>query len=190
MGRPKEWLPIGDEVLLQRVVRRVATRASLVVVASAEGQDLPALPPEVERVVDPEPDRGPLQGLAVGMEALAGRVRWAFACSSDAPLLRPPWIDRLAEFIAEDVDLILPRIEGRDQPLAALYRPEIAASAAAELLAAGRSRLGLIRDRLRARTVGEDPLREVDPDLSTLRNLNTLADYQEVIRGLDAPRSP
>jgi molybdopterin-guanine dinucleotide biosynthesis protein A len=189
MGRPKEWLPIGDEVLLQRVVRHVSTRASLVVLAAAEGQELPVLPAEVERVVDPEPDRGPLQGMAIGMRALAGRVHWAFACASDAPLLQPRWIDRLYDFTSDDVDLILPHVEGRAQPLAALYRPELTAQVAAELLASGLSALHVIRTRLRTRRIGAEDLREVDPDLMTLRNLNVPSDYQDLIRSLDRPES-
>lgn len=181
MGQPKAWLPIGDEVFLQRVVRQVSTRASLVIVAAAQGQDLPALPSEVERVFDLEPDRGPLQGLALGMQALVGRVHWGFACATDTPLLRPEWIDRLLDFTSEDVDLILPHLEERDQPLAALYRPKVAAAAATDLLASGQNKLGLIRNRLRTRTIGAEILAAVDPDFWTLRNMNSLSDYNDLL---------
>lgn len=190
MGRPKEWLPIGDEVLLQRMVRLVATRASFVIVAAAEGQDLPALPSQVERVFDREPDRGPLQGIAGGMQRLAGRVQWAFACATDTPLLRPQWIDRLLDATSDDVDLILPHLEGRDQPLAALYRPEVAAVAATQLLASGQTRLSLIRTSLRTRTIHAEILSEVDPDFMTLRNVNTLADYEALMKFFIDPNSP
>ena len=38
MGTPKCWLPFGDEVLLQRVVRVVGGVLSPVVVVAAKGQ--------------------------------------------------------------------------------------------------------------------------------------------------------
>ena len=37
MGRPKAWLPFGDEVLLQRVVRRIAEAAWPIAVVAAPG---------------------------------------------------------------------------------------------------------------------------------------------------------
>src|SRR5205807_272847 len=89
MGRPKAWLPFGGEALLQRVVRRLGEAVSPVVVVAAPGQELPSLPSEVAIVRDPEEGRGPLQGLAAGLAALAGRADAAYATSCDAPFLRP-----------------------------------------------------------------------------------------------------
>src|SRR5690554_1051937 len=109
MGRPKEWLSIGGEALLQRVVRLVSTRADLIIVSAAEGQSLPDLPRSVEVVRDPAPDLGPLQGLSTGLDALDSRADWAFATAADAPLLRPKWIDRLLGFTG-GVDLVLPLV--------------------------------------------------------------------------------
>ena len=71
MGRPKAWLPFGDELMLPRVVRILGAVVSPVVVVAAPDQDVPPLPPEIEIVRDPEEGRGPLQGLAAGLEAVA-----------------------------------------------------------------------------------------------------------------------
>src|SRR5262245_18679637 len=89
MGQPKAWLPFAGEPLLARVVRLVGEAASPVVVVAAAGQELPPLLADVEIVRDPEPDRGPLQGLAAGLAALRGRAAAAFVTSCDAPFLRP-----------------------------------------------------------------------------------------------------
>ena len=69
MGRSKAWLPFGPEVLLQRVVRRLGGAGPVFVVAGP-GQGLPELPGDVVIVRDPVADRGPLQGLTAGLEAL------------------------------------------------------------------------------------------------------------------------
>lgn len=191
MGRPKEFLPFGSETLLARVIRIVASRSTVVVVSAAVGQRLPPIPDgiAVEVVRDPEPDRGPLQGLAVGLATLSGRVDWAFACASDAPMIEPAWIDRLLDCEDAELDLILPRIAGRDQPLAAIYRTGPAALEADRLLASGQSRLSLLADRLRTRRLSEASFLEVDPEFRTLRNLNTPGEYQSLIEDME-PSDP
>src|SRR5919198_2907358 len=103
MGRPKAWLPFGGEVLLARVVRLLSEAVESVVVVAAPGQDVPALPPGVEVVRDPldAQGRGPLQGLAVGLEALRGRADAAYLSSCDAPFLRPAFVRRLIDLLGE-----------------------------------------------------------------------------------------
>jgi molybdopterin-guanine dinucleotide biosynthesis protein A len=71
MGRSKAWLPLGDETLLQRVVRLVREAAWPVVVVAAKGQSLPTLPADVRMVRDERDEAGPLEGLRVGLAALA-----------------------------------------------------------------------------------------------------------------------
>ena len=95
MGRPKAWLPFGDEALLTRVVRLLSEAMEPVVVVAAAGQELPPLPPAVAVVRDEEPGRGPLQGLATGLKALPGQVEAAYLSSCDVPLLRPAFVRRL-----------------------------------------------------------------------------------------------
>ena len=47
MGRPKATLPFGPELMLQRVVRLLATIVHPIVVVAAPGQQLPPLPPQI-----------------------------------------------------------------------------------------------------------------------------------------------
>ena len=67
MGRPKAWLPFGDEVLLQRVVRILQTVFDPIVVVAAPDQELPVLPDSVVVARDDREYLGPLNGLAVGL---------------------------------------------------------------------------------------------------------------------------
>ena len=76
MGYSKAMLPFGPERMLQRVVRlvgEVVPRENIVVVA-AEGQELPPLPEEITVTHDRQAHRGPLEGLACGLAALAEKV--------------------------------------------------------------------------------------------------------------------
>lgn len=188
MGRPKAWLPFGDEMLLQRVVRlvRAGVGAGPIVVVAAPDQELPELPGDVLVARDPVEGRGPLQGLAVGLAALPDEAELVYATATDAPFLRPGWIARLAERIGP-ADLAMPFVGGHRNPLAALYRRAAVLPAARDLLDADRLRPAFLLERVRVVVLHEDDLRDVDPELATIRNLNTPEDYAAALRdaGLD-----
>ncbi len=180
MGRPKEWLSIGNERMLQRVVRLVATAAEPVAVVAGPGQSLPELSPSVTICYDAAKGRGPLVGLATGLAALPVSVAFVFAIGADSPLLKPAWLTRLMELIGEN-DLAIPHVDGFHHPLAAVYRRATVLPAIERLKAKGRSALVDIVEAVRTRLVTEDELRDVDPELTTLRNLNTPEDYQAAL---------
>jgi molybdopterin-guanine dinucleotide biosynthesis protein A len=188
MGRPKALLPFGDEVLLQRVVRTLAAVAAPIVVVAAPDQTLPDLPEGVRVAHDPILGRGPLQGLATGLAALPDDTELVYATATDVPFLRPEWITRLVDRIG-DADLAMPDVGGYIQPLAALYRRTTVLPAVRELLAADRLRPVYLREAVRAVTPGEADFRDIDPELDTLGNLNTPADYAAALRraGLAPP---
>lgn len=180
MGRPKAWLPFGPEVLLQRVVRLLGEVAGPIVVVAAPGQDLPELPDSITIVRDPVSDRGPLQGLAAGLASLPDEVDLAYATATDVPFLRPAWVTRLIDLIG-DRDLAIPEIGGYLHPLAALYRKATVLPTVERLLADDRLRPVFLLETLRALRVDAPTMETVDPDLATLRNLNTPEDYQNAL---------
>src|SRR3954464_10860020 len=83
MGKPKAWLPFGDELMLPRVVRILREVVEEVVVVAAPGQEVPPLPGEVQIVRDEVEGRGPLGGLAAGLAALEGKADAAYLSSCD-----------------------------------------------------------------------------------------------------------
>jgi molybdopterin-guanine dinucleotide biosynthesis protein A len=179
MGRPKAWLPFGGETMLARVVRLLGEVVAPIVVVAAPGQDVPELPPEVEVVRDAERGRGPLQGLAAGLEALRGRADAAYLSACDVPLLQPAFVRRMVESLGGH-DIAVPEVGGFRHPLAAVYRVEVAAIAA-RLLAEGRLRPAFLFDQARTRIVRPEELADVDPDFRSLRNLNTPAEYEAAL---------
>lgn len=185
MGQDKATLPFGPECMLQRVLRLVSTVVPLehVVVVAAVGQALPELPSAVSIVRDHEPARGPLLGLIAGLRGLPPTVQAAYATSCDVPLLQPAFVRQmfaLLETANPPALIAVPRDHEFHHPLAAVYRPAVLA-AAEQLLAQGRPRLRFLFDVVATREVPVDDLRSVDPELLTLRNLNTPADYQAAL---------
>lgn len=190
MGTSKAWLLFDGEPMLARVVRRLAEaiEGGPIVVVRAEGQELPPLPFPVTVVSDPFPQQGPLRGIATGLEALPEETDLAYVSATDVPFLRPEWARRLLG-LANGFDVVWPFVEGRHHPLAAVYRRATALPAALGLLEQGRMRPLFLGETLRAREVPEEDLRRVDPELSTLQNLNAPEDLQAAIERLNAPRS-
>jgi molybdenum cofactor guanylyltransferase len=180
MGQSKAWLPFGDELMLQRVVRLVGAAARPIVVVAAPGQELPALPADVAVVRDPVAGRGPLQGLAAGLGAVPDSIDLVYATATDVPFLEPRWIGRLVE-LSDGYDLVIPFVGGYHHPLAAVYRRKSVLSVIERLLDEDRLRLLFLVEAVRARVIDESEMRSVDPDLRTLKNLNHPEDYHKAL---------
>jgi molybdopterin-guanine dinucleotide biosynthesis protein A len=164
--------------MLQRVVRLAGVVAQPIVVVAAPDQELPDIPGDVAIVRDPIAGRGPLQGLAAGLTALADSADLAFATATDVPFLEPRWITRLVELI-EGYDLAIPFIDGYYHPLAAIYRTRAVLPVIDGFLREDRLRPVFLVEAVKTRIVNEAELRTVDPDLRTLRNLNFPEDYEK-----------
>jgi len=182
MGRPKAWLPFGAEVMLPRVVRLLGEAVDLVVVVAAPGQDVPPLPDSIAIVRDDREGRGPLQGLAAGLNALRGQVDAIYLSSCDAPFLRPAFVRRLIDLMG-DAMICVPRVGGYYHPLAAVYRLKVA-DAVARLLAEDRLRSSFLFSAVPTRIVEAAELTDVDPKFESLRNLNTPEEYEAALRDL------
>jgi molybdopterin-guanine dinucleotide biosynthesis protein A len=180
MGRPKAWLPFGDELMLQRVVRVLREVVEPVVVVAAPGQDVPPLPAGVEIVRDEVEGRGPLQGLAAGLVAL--KTDAAYLSSCDVPFLLPAFVRKMVELLGES-SVAVPKGDGFHHPLAAVYRTSVL-PVVRDLLAADRLRPVFLFDSVPTRIVEPHELADVDPTFQSLRNLNTPEDYETALREL------
>jgi molybdopterin-guanine dinucleotide biosynthesis protein A len=182
MGRAKAWLPVGSETMLNRVVRVLRCVVDPVVVAGAPDQDLPPLAPEVPVVRDAAIGRGPLEGLAAGLRALPAGIEAAYVSACDVPLLREEFVRYVVECLG-DFDVAVPHTDDHYHPLAAVYRTGVIGEVE-RLLRADRLRPFFLFEAVATRTLTADELRRVDPELDSLRNLNTPEDYEAVLREL------
>ena len=178
MGTSKALLPFGSETMLQRVVRLLGGVVSPIVVVAAVEQPLPELPPDVIVTRDERDARGPLEGLRTGLKALPPDVDAAYVTSCDVPLLEPAFVCEMLEF-AEGFDVAVVCIDGFDHPLSAVYRRSVLPHVEG-LLAKDRLRPAFLFDALRTRRIGADQITS-DPQLRTLRNLNTREEYERAL---------
>jgi molybdenum cofactor guanylyltransferase len=186
MGVPKATLPFGAETMLQRVVRLLGTVISPVIVVAARDQLLPALPDEVRVARDEREARGPLEGIRAGLRALPESIDAAYITSCDVPMLVPAFVERMIELMG-DHDIAVMEVDGFPHPLSAVYRrstlPHIES-----LLASDRLRPVFLFEAVRTRRVKPEEMIVVDPELRTLRNLNTQEDYRGALAdaGIDS----
>jgi molybdopterin-guanine dinucleotide biosynthesis protein A len=187
MGAPKATLEWHGSTLLRRTVGILAraTGGGPVVVVRANGQDVPGLPRGTLVTDDPREGKGPVQGIAAGLAALRGRAEIAFIASTDMPFLHPAFVRRLLRALeeSETTDVALPLARGYKQPLAAAYRVSLAETAES-LVQAGRLRPAFLFDECTVEQLDDEALRQdpaiavLDPDLDSVVNVNTPADYQ------------
>ena len=179
MGTDKATLPFGPETMLQRVIRILGTTVSPLVAVAAHDQILPALPPSIVVTRDEREARGPLEGLRAGLKALPLSVDAAYVTSCDVPLLVPGFVAHMIALLGEH-DIAVMEIDGFPHPLSAVYRRDVLPQVEA-LLARDRLRPVFLFEAVRTRRVSPQEMRGVDPDLRTLRNLNTREDYEAAL---------
>jgi molybdopterin-guanine dinucleotide biosynthesis protein A len=171
--------------MLRRTVGIVARATNgPVVVVRATGQDLPELPEGTVVADDPRDGLGPVQGIAAGLAALSGRAEVAFVSSTDMPFLHPAFIQRVLAVAVRGTgtDVVLPVARGYRQPLAAAYRVSLAETVE-RLVIQDRLRPGFLFGECRVETLDDAALKQdpvlaaLDPDLDSVLNVNTPADY-------------
>ncbi|MEO8499189.1 MAG: molybdenum cofactor guanylyltransferase, partial [Planctomycetota bacterium] len=173
MGLPKATLPFGPELMLQRVVRLLSEIVEPIVVVAAVDQQLPDLPPRTIVTRDEREGHGPLEGLRVGIAAIAGYVDAAYATSCDVPLLSQAFVRHMIAELGQHDAAVL--VDGKFyHPLAAVYRTHIAVTIA-RLLDQEQRRTSELFESVSTNRVPIQVLRGIDPDLLTLMNVNTPA---------------
>jgi molybdopterin-guanine dinucleotide biosynthesis protein A len=180
MGQAKAWLPFAGELMLPRVVRLLSQVVKPIVVVAAPDQDVPPLPADVALVRDEEKGRGPLEGLAAGLNHLSGKADAAYVSSCDVPFLMPAFVRRLIDLLGNHA-ICVPKVGDRFHSLAAVYRIDVL-PAARDLLAQNRLRPVFLFEKVPTRVVSEAELADVDPTLQSLRNLNTPEEYEAALQ--------
>ncbi len=127
MGGNKLFLAAGERLVLEHVLGRLSPWFEEVILAVG-AEDLEPIrevlgplvsSSKVRIVVDEEPGRGPLEGLAVGLEAMT--TEWAFVLGCDMPRVQEAVVRMLWRGREKDSDVVCARLDGFLEPLHAFY---------------------------------------------------------------------
>ena len=200
MGFDKFRLPMGDKTFLECVARKLATVIDGPIIAAASQRTFD----EVTRigesigldrfqiVVDQRVDSGPLEGIRGGLDAAGKTSRWAFVTSCDVPLICPEVLhvlqNSLQELESPDIEAAMPASEDRIYGMTAIYRCSVVSKVAA-MVNRKQLRVSDLMTELNAKRISVEKIREVDPDLNSIKNLNSPEQYLEFLRrrGFDCP---
>jgi FdhD protein len=181
MGVDKTLLPVDGELLVTRVVEVVAEVCDHVVVVTNRPEALAdaTLPEGVRVLQDEVAYQGPLGGLVTALSA--AQDDWVLAVAADMPWLRPEVV-RLLWDARGDAQAVMPVGDKGPEPLLALYHRDCL-PVAKSVLDSGRRRLVAMLSSVRVVEVPLEALREADPDLVSLVNVNTPEDLSDVRDG-------
>jgi len=178
-GRDKTAEIVAGRSLLQHVVDAVSPIAAEIIVVRATGMPQPAASAETPvRQVEDAREGGALAGLYSGL--LASSQPFAIALGCDMPLLSRPLLRYLSGLMEEDVDVVMPLWEGKEEPLHALYRRSCL-SAIERALDEGRRRMTDFLPDVRVRYVSHDELCAVDPEGRSFWNVNQPSDLANIL---------
>jgi molybdopterin-guanine dinucleotide biosynthesis protein A len=190
MGQAKALLPVppGDQPLIRHIGQRLAGLVDgIVVVANDPGVCTAVAPLGARCLPDAYPASGPLGGLATGLAEIDA---WALCVACDMPLVAPRLFQFLMELAQEcdegglpRWDAVVPHVEGRPQPLHALYHRRCLPAVIARL-EEGQRRVDSFFAQVRVRTVTEDEVRILDPELWSFFNANSADEWQQALAQL------
>lgn len=185
MGYPKALLPFGDKTLLTHMIDLLAQRVENITVVASPQQILPPLDPEIKVVYDQVAFQGPLSGMLTGFES-TDQSEFLFVTATDTPLLQWQVVKHMYDRSVENhYDIVIPYNGQHHYPLTAIYHRETVLHKIKELLGSRRYRPVYLMEDLFHLKVLLDEFRSIDPDLASFRNLNSRADYRELLNTLN-----
>lgn len=179
MGRDKARLPVEGEPMAARVYRLLSEAFPEVVVVTNRPEEFPV--PGARMVGDRHPGRGPLEGLASGLEAIQGASALLVAC--DMPFLTRDLLSFLASQEA-DAEVIVPVSPRGPEPLLAVYSRRVL-PVARELLERGERRMEGLMKAVPTWEIPPDQLLPHDPERRAFWNLNYPEEYRAALDALE-----
>ena len=165
--------------MIRRVADRIAPAVDDLAVNCRDDQRaaidaaLEGVEEQVSYALDPEPDLGPLAGIATGLDATDGTYGFVVAC--DMPFVDPSFVDYLFEQ-AEEYEAAVPRPDEWFQTTQAVYRADAMVAASERALDRGDRRVVAALGELDSVTVEREEIEAVT-SMETFENLNTREEF-------------
>ncbi len=168
MGTDKAFVEYEGRTLLLRALDLARSVISGVWVVGSK-EKFAGFAPVVEDVFR---ECGPLGGIHAALQASPTELNLMLAV--DMPFVSPAFLQYLITQArsAPDAAVIVPRNDGRRQPLCAIYRREFAA-VAERALRDRRNRIDRLFEEVRARVIEQEELERAGFSSAIFRNLNT-----------------
>ena len=176
LGQNKAWETIGDRSLLERVVSRLSSFNSDILIVTASERAFPQLSgyQGLKVVADIYLDKGPLGGIYAGLKASDSFYNLVVAC--DMPFLNRALLRYMMQ-VSAGFDLVVPRVGKLVEPLHAVYSKGCLAPIES-LLNQGDLSLRQLFTLVRVRYVEAEEIDRFDPQHLSFFNINNEADLE------------
>lgn len=176
LGDNKVMKTVGSRSLLEEVVACVDSLSDEIIVMTAEERLLPCLTgyPALRVVTDIYPGKGPLIGIYTGLKVSTTVLNLVVA--ADMPFLSQSLLRYMLE-VVDGVDLVVPRIGDKVEPLHAVYTKGCIAEIE-KMIEEGELGVHKLCSRVKVRYVEADEITRFDPERRSFFNINTEGDLQ------------
>ncbi len=174
MGADKAFLPIAGLPVIEHVLRTLRTVVNHIIIVTNTPSAYAGFGAQVTRDVGDK--RGSLIGLYSGLLKSGDQHNIVVAC--DMPFLNSGLLAYMAG-LAQDYDVIMPKIGEHIEPLHAIYRRDML-PVIEENISRDQRRISGIFTGRRVRYVTEEEIDRFDPARRSFINLNTRKEYEEV----------
>ncbi|MDF2663055.1 MAG: molybdopterin-guanine dinucleotide biosynthesis protein MobA [Paenibacillus sp.] len=179
-GKHKALLDLGGQTLIERQIAAMSTICpELIVVTNDPKRFLPVVDRSVRIITDFYPGKGPLGGIHAALSLTRNDNVWIVGC--DMPYVSPEAAGLLLERLQlAEADAAIPHVDGRLQPLHAVYNRRCAEQAAA-LLAEEAYRVTGLLERVRWEPVHDFEFEGRGIGTKFAVNTNTPEEWSEVL---------
>jgi molybdopterin-guanine dinucleotide biosynthesis protein A len=174
-GQNKALQVIEGKSLIQRVVDRLASLSTEIIIATAHGEAIPCSSAvRIKTVADIYPGRGPLVGVYSGLIASSNSQAIVVGC--DTPFLSVGLLKYMTQ-ICSTFDVVVPRIKKKVEPLCAVYSKNCLAPIQ-ELLERDERQIRKLFSIVKVEYVEEDEINRFDPEHLSFFNINSQDDLE------------
>ncbi|MGG4267125.1 molybdenum cofactor guanylyltransferase [Peribacillus simplex] len=178
MGVNKALLTIGGVVNISRVASELKKVSENILVITNTFEDYRFL--QLPLIADLHKDQGPLGGLHAGMTSAKTELQFLTAC--DMPFVNADAINDIISYYEPKFDAVIPEINGRIQPLFAVYHKRCL-PVLTECLLKRELKMGLFLEKISVKIMKETDFKLYHKNPEHLQhlffNMNTREDYKE-----------
>jgi molybdopterin-guanine dinucleotide biosynthesis protein A len=171
-GRNKALLPVGEHSIVGRLIELFQDLFQQVILVTNLPLEFVAW--ECTIVSDLLPVRSSLTGIHAGLYYT--RFSHAFIAACDMPFLKREMVRLLVNNLEPKWDVIVPVTREGYQPLCAVYSKRCL-NTIENQAAKGNMKISKLYSKMKVKEIAEESLREIDPELISFFNINTLEDW-------------
>ena len=184
-GKEKAFLNVDGERIVDRIYRIFCEMFEEIIVVTND--PIKFLDWDVHIVTDLFPVRSSLTGIHAGL--FHSRTPYAFFAACDIPFLKKEVVKAVIGAITPDIDAVIPETAAGFEPLCAAYSTRCLENVRRHMTK-NRLKIQLFLKKMHVRTIPEERLRRIDPQLISFFNINSPADMSraEALRGVKSER--